>query len=210
METRLREELKKSKQAKADRIVNSLKMKSSMLSPVTRKIKKKRRGRQQPLNYLTYETQNGRKKKVCFIFKRTSRKNSGPKHSSLRNTEIPVPVKKKASIVPSQGGYGDLLFSVYENLKKQSESAPKNLDKPSTDDKSHGKVVTDEKDNFASIEYDPIDNYFYLIGNNPADKMALFENQGMKHRKMVLHNFVINPVLLKNLKKDFQLEGLFS
>lgn len=209
MDNRLREEQKKSKQAKADRIVNSLKMKASMLSPVTRKIKKKRRGRQQPLQYLTFETQNGRKKKVCFIFSRTSRKNSGPKHSSHRNTESGAAKRKSAPDTSSQGGYGDLLFSVYENLKKQAVPS-KNLDKPSTDDKSRGKgVVGAEKDNFASIEYDPMDNHFYLIGSNPADKMALFENQGMKHRKTVLHNFVINPVLLKNLKKDFQLEGLF-
>jgi hypothetical protein len=211
METRLRQEQKKSKQAKADRIVNSLKMKASLLSPVTRKIKKKRRTRQAPLHYLTYETQNGKKKKVCFIFTRSSRKNSGPKYSAQRAVESTHVPKKTAPVNISQVGYGDLLFSAYEDLKKKSESNLKIVDQSSTNNKSSVKGMSmNTSDNFAGIEYDPKDNYFYLVGNDPSDKMALFENQGVKAKKMLVNNFVINPALLKNLKQDFQLEGLFQ
>lgn len=105
----------------------------------------------------------------------------------------------------SSQGYGDIFASVYETLKKKE---PKNLERPSTDDKSA--QTSGKSDNFVGIEYDPGDNYFYLVGNDPSDKMALFENQGMKNHKAVLHNFVINPVLLRTLKQDFQLDALFQ
>jgi len=211
METRLRQEQKKSKQAKADRIVNSLKMKSSLLSPVTRKIKKKRRNRQAPLHYLTYETQNGKKKKVCFIFSKSSRKNSGPKYSSHKAVESSIVNKKTTMNSVPQVGYGDLLFSAYEDLKKKSEPNMKTTNQNSTNNKSSEKgVVMSTNDNFAGIEYDPRDNYFYLVGNDPTEKMALFENQGIKSKKLVVKNFMINPAILKNLKQNFQLESLFQ
>ena len=210
METRLRQELKKSKQAKADRIVNSLKMKASLLSPVTRKIKKKRRTRQPP-QYLTYETQNGKKKRVCFIFTKSSRKNSGPKFSSQRAVESTNGPKKNGSGDNSKVGYGDLLFSAYEDLKKNSGANAKKMHQTCNNEKAVVKgISTITNDNFAGIEYDPKDNYFYLVGDDPSDKMALFQNQGIKAKKMLMSNFVINPALLKNLKQDFQLEGLFQ
>ena len=206
METRLRKEQKSSKQAKADRIVNSLKMKSSMLSPVPKKVKKKRRSRQTTFNYLTYETENGKKKRVCFMFSKSG-----------RNPKIPIPKKetnflqKRDSFVEnSQGGYGDLFASVYENLKRTSQSQSRKREKTTTEDKSQkNEQPLKQKDGFASIEYEPLDNYFYLVGTNPNEKMALFENRGIR-KKSLVHNFVINPILLRNLKQDFQLERLFQ
>ena len=111
----------------------------------------------------------------------------------------------------SHGGYGDIFASVYENLKKKSESNPKNTEKISTENKSvMNRSCLKKSDDFVSIEYDPGDNYFYLVGNDPSKKMALFENQGMKGGKSVLHNFVVNQGLLRSLKQDFQLEELFQ
>jgi hypothetical protein len=211
METRLRHDQKKSKQAKADRIVNSLKMKAAMLSPVTKKIKKKRRTRPPPATYLPFETQTGRKRRVCFIFSKTSRKNSFPKTLPPKPVD-PAPVPLGVSLNNSQGGgYGDIFASVYENLKKKSESNPKNGGHVSTEDKSRGDAGGSRRgDDFVGIEYEPGDNYFYLVGRDPRRKMALFENQGMKGGKQGVRDFVVNQGLLRSLKQDFQLEELFQ
>lgn len=211
METRLRQEQKSSKQAKADRIVNSLKMKSCMLSPIPKKVKKKRRSRQTALNYLTYETQNGRKKKVCFVFSKSSGRNYVTKISVPKKQEESLLQKRDSMIDNSQGGYGDLFASVYENLKKNSRPMSRKREKASTEDKSLKINEQNKKtDGFVSIEYEPLDNYFYLVGKNPKEKMALFQNRGIRNKKSVLHNFVVNPVLLRSLKQDFQLERLFQ
>ena len=208
METRLRQEQKSSKQAKADRIVNSLKMKSSMLSPVPRKVKKKRRSRQTTSNNLTYETENGKKKKVCFVFSRSSGRNV--KTYVQKKQENTFLQKRESIDETSQGGYGDLFASVYENLKKTSQSQSGKREKASTDDKSQkNEAQPKQSDGFVSIEYEPLDNYFYLVGADPNEKMALFQNRGIR-KKSLVHNFVINPVVLRSLKQDFQLDRLFQ
>ena len=210
METRFRQEQKKSKQAKADRIVNSLKIKAAMLSPVTKKIKKKRRPRPPTLAYLPFETQTGRRRRVCFVFSRSSRKNSLPKPAPPRPVE-PKPVSPGGEAGGSRGGYGDIFASVYENLKKKSESDPKHADPVSTEGKSGPNPSRPQKAaDFVGIEYDPGDTFFYLVGAEPDKKMALFQNRGMMGGRPGLHNFVINQGLLRTLKQDFQLEELFQ
>lgn len=201
------------KNAQADRIVNSLRMKLKPYSPSSKKIKKRKRFRHLAPPSLMFETKSGLKKKVTFILNKSTLRPSKPSQcsNSVSNVKTSA-VKPKANPNSNYNevDYGLLFGSVYKAIQKQPGSH-KTGDKASTDaTKIKKDMFVKKNDMFGSIEYDPGNNFYHLVGRGGQEKMALFENQSMKPKKSDVNEFFINLSILQSLKQNFQLDTLFS
>jgi hypothetical protein len=197
---------KKSKDAQAERILQSLSQKTrSCLHQNSKKIKKKKKLVLDDSIQLVYKSKNGHKKFIDWIMPKSSVK---IKESTSKVHNV-VPSKKfesdqSGSHLNEEVNYAAIFESAYEDLKSES-SLSKNARK--VQQRSHG--VTPQvrvNDGYSGIEYDPVDNYFYLVSNNNSSKKQFFRNKAISGVKQT-PCIVINPRIIEGLKKSFELDS---
>ena len=211
---------KNSKDEQADRILQSLflKNKSSMI-PSSKKIKKKRRTIQEQSVELEFRTANGKQKTLIWIMPKP--RNSGgqgrrgrtSERSGRRGTRLKTKVKSNGNedilIKKNEDtvNYADLFESAYKVIKSESSANGSNKqNQVSCDQKTENQSQNKSNDSFSGIEYDPLDNYFYLVSHQTPNKKPLFENKGIL-QPVQRPCLVINPRIVESLKKDYSLES---
>ena len=203
---------KHSKDAKAERILQSLffKNKSSM-APTSKKIRKKRRNNTEQSVQLHFRNSQNQRRTMQWILPQppsSRNKNSTPSgiNSSKRRKE-----NEKINLQSKNGSgevnYADLFESAYKVIKSESSASRSGKQLPMINDqKTYRNSVSKSNDSFSGIEYDPADNYFYLVSHQTPHKKALFQNKGL-FRPVQKPCLVINPRIVESLKKDYALES---
>ena len=205
---------KNSKDAKAERILQSLFYKSkSSVAPSSKKIKKKRRNTQQQSVYLYFRTSQNQRKTVHWIMpqsqnSRNRSQTTSAKASLKRKRNAVKSVQSKTQMKKPVGvNYADLFESAYKVVKSESSGSRSGLQaQVCTEPKTENTTQSRSNDSFSGIEYDPIDNYFYLVSHQSSDKKPLFQNKGL-YQPVQKPCLVINPRIVESLKKDFALES---
>lgn len=203
---------KTSKDAQAERILQSLFYKSkSSLAPSSRKIRKRRRSAPERSFSLAFRAPNGQRRTLSWLLPAApeNARAKPAKASSRRKREAPRAEAPKAK-AEAQVNYADLFESAYKVVKSESAGSRSGRQVPGgSEPKTAQSSQTRAHDSFSGIEYDPADNYFYLVSHLSAQKRPLFQNRALfsPAQKPCL---VINPRLVESLKKDFALEGFLS
>ena len=206
---------KHSKDAKAERILQSLILKNkSSLAPSSKKIRKRRRSAQDSHFELRFRTSQNHRKTLLWIMPTPpSTAKRLPAHSSktpsARRRPLPLlpPLPRSRRPSTEQVNYADLFETAYQEFK--TESSASGSRKPGVTSEELGTEAGSQNragDSYSGIEYDPKDNYFYLVCGQNAEKKELFENKGTAGGKGS-PCLVINPTVVEGLKKDFALEA---
>lgn len=205
---------KHSKDAQAERILQSLFYKSkSSVAPSSRKIKKKRRPVPENSFQLTFRTSQNQRRTLHWLLPHLggSRARNGPAlaRASLKRQKDSGRAAEAKTVAGNNGtvNYADLFESAYQVIKSESSaSRSRQQAQVSSDPKTENTVQTRSNDFFSGIEYDPVDNYFYLVSHQSSLKKPLFQNKGL-FEPVTKPCLVINPRLVESLKKDFALES---
>lgn len=209
--------------AKADRIIENLNQKPKpSTAQRSRKIQKKRNARQRNSHRLDFKTSQGDKKhltwvlpKKCSKAPRRGAKNrtttNSLKKSAAKALAAKEAVKRANSCMQEEKNvnYGDLLINAYEEYKTESSLSKsfKPGSKKSVDKLQNKGQKVKFNDCFTGIEYDPMDNYFYLISHKNESKKALFKNKAINESN-VGRCFVVNPRVVESIKKNYELDCL--
>lgn len=197
---------KKSKDAQAERIIQSLSQKTRpYISYNSKKIKKKKKIILDESFQLIYKSKNGNKKFVNWIMPKSylkMKENSFKTQEKMRIKEIKY--EKSYANSNEEVNYAAIFESAYEDLKSES-SQSKNI---VLGQLTRNKINDDARvnDSYSSIEYDPIDNYFYLVSNDNSSKKQLFKNKAISIVKQS-PCIILNPTIIENLKKSFELDS---
>lgn len=205
---------KHSKDAQAERILQSLFYKNkSSVAPSSRKIKKKRRSPPDHGFHLTFRTSQNHRRTLHWVMPQASgsraRNGNGPTRVAPKHQKD---LKQKLEPKASTGkkgtvNYADLFESAYKVVKSESSgSRSRQQGQVCADLKTENTSQTRSNDSFSGIEYDPVDNYFYLVSHQSARKKPLFQNRGL-FQPVSKPCLVINPRIVESLKKDFALES---
>jgi len=206
---------KHSKDAKAERILQSLFFKNkSSIAPSSRKIKKKRRNTQEQSFQLHFRNAQNQRRTLQWIMPRSQsgrskNSNSFGVNSSKRKKESQKNGKTNSRSKNESGhvNYGDLFESAYKVVKSESSASRSGKQLHAVvDEKTHETSQTRSNDSFSGIEYDPVDNYFYLVSHQTTQKKALFQNKGL-FQPVQKPCLVINPRIVETLKKNYALES---
>lgn len=210
---------KSSKDAQAERILESLLIKSkSSLAPKSRKIRKKRSSNQttRPSFSLTFRTCQNRSRVLEWILPEAPiKKKTRRTRVILRKTaHVPTQTKvlrKKAipkNKEPEPVNYAVLFETAYQEFMTES-SASGSRRVHTTENVPKKAFLARQKQTFSAIEYDPKDNHFYLVSESGHVKKPLFENKGFALSSQP-PAFLLPPNFLHNLKNDFALHSLLS
>lgn len=207
---------KNSKDEQAERILQSLflKSKSSMVSS-SKKIKKRRKPIQEQSVELHFKNSEGQQKTVFWILPKNPRGRTGSRINSGINVlkrrketnRIKTKKNENKSVSSQPVNYADLFESAYKVIKSESSvSRSLKQNQLSSDLKTENLIQSRSNDSFSGIEYDPLDNYFYLVSHQTPNKKPLFQNKGIL-QPVQRPSLVINPRIVESLKKDFALES---
>ena len=188
--------------------------------PSSRKIKKKRKIVQEQTVQLEFRTKEGKLKTLHWVMPRA--KANGGGHSRRgkaleRGGRRGVRTRGKMKVLETEESgtkkmgetvnYADLFESAYKVIKSESSANGSNkLNQMSCDLKPENQSQNRLNDSFSGIEYDPLDNYFYLVSHQTPNKKPLFENKGILE-SVQRPCLVINPRIVESLKKDYSLES---
>lgn len=204
---------KNSKDAKAERILRSLFLKNkSSLAPSSKKIRKKRRQTQEQSWQLHFRTTLNQRKTLQWVLPQppsSRKKGSFGNASSKRRRAVPrqEDVREKPNPFSEEVNYADLFESAYQVFKSESSASRSGKQVvASSEVKTENASQNRSTDSYSGIEYDPADNYFYLVSHQTPDKRPLFENKGIL-RPVQKPCLVINPRIVESLKKDYALES---
>lgn len=217
---------KQSKDAKAERILQVLSQKNKpSISGSSKKIRKRKRGPVEDSQTLRFRTRNDQRRHVHWVYprprtgykmaprgtpnefpttgKRTRKKGAGQRSKAAKNS-VPQANQSKEQNV----NYAALFASAYAGIKSESSICKSQRRSARESDqktvKSGSQAVSN--DSFSGIEYDPFDNFFYLVSHQNALKKALFENKAIS-KTVQTPCLVINPRVVESLKKSFALES---
>ena len=200
---------KRSKDAQAERILQSLSQKTrSTLNPYSKKIKKKKKSILDESIRLCYKLNDGTKKYMQWLMPKSKQKYKEkmtliPEHKAANSFSSDDSSSNKNEEV----NYAAIFESAYVDLK--SESSKGKTQKTPIKNIGYKKSNSEEdirsNDVCSAIEYNPIDNYFYLIADDNSSKKQFFKNQSISnfHQNPCV---IIDTRIIEDLKKNYELD----
>lgn len=197
---------KKSKDAQAERILQSLSQKTRpCLHQNSKKIKKKKKILIDDSIQLIYKSKKGHKKFIDWIMPKSSVKMKENALKVQNNIQMKKFESEQSYSNPDQEvNYAAIFESAYEDLKSES-SQSKNVRQMQNGNNGVDRQVR-VNDGYSGIEYDPVDNYFYLVSTSNCNKKQLFKNKAISSVKQT-PCIVLNPRIIEGLKKSFELDS---